>query len=228
MRTDNRVLHSLSPGVLGHWPASVAATFLLALPALAEQQVQVDPREYVLEMRRVAARKPFLTDSPDAYLEPKSLNRFFTERIYKKLRGNAYVGYDYDEGFLLQGNTVQLEVLKDLTTEGSCKAAFRLALEQSFNAAGFEIKTTAPHQVGICIVGVEPRETPSTLAGIMVEAYIRNNIRRKSLFIRYGAGHPRGLATAIRLSAEMLVSQIISRTSIAQRTDEKSRSFNTR
>src|SRR5437870_1683850 len=137
MRTGKRVPSSLSTGTRWHWPASVAATFLLGLPALAEQQVQVDPREYVLEMRRVAARKPFLTDSPDVYLEPKSLNRFFTEMIYKKLRGNAYVGYDYDEGFLLQGNTVQLEVLKDLTPERSCKAAFRLALEQSFNAAGF-------------------------------------------------------------------------------------------
>jgi hypothetical protein len=194
----------------------VAATFLLALPALAEQQVYVDPHEYLLEMSRVVARKPFLTDSPDVYLEPKSLNRFFTEGIYKKLRGNAYVGYDYDEGFLLQGNTVELEVLKDLTPERSCKAAFRLALEQSFNAAGFEIKTTSPHQVGICIVGIEPRKTPSTLAGIMVEAYVRSSIRKKSFFMRYGAGHPRGLAAAIRLSAEMLVSQIISRPSVAE------------
>jgi hypothetical protein len=190
---------------------------LLALPAPAEPQVHVDPHEYLLEMSRVAARKPFLTDSPDVYLEPKSLNRFFTEGgIYRKLRGNAYVGYDYDEGFLLQVNAVQLEVLKDLTPERSCKAAFRLALEQSFNAAGFEIKTTAPHQIGICIVGMEPRETSSTLAGIMVEAYIRNNIRRKSLFIRYGTGHPRGLATAIRLSAEMLVSHVSSRSCVAK------------
>ena len=228
MRTDNRVSSCLSQGALGHWRVSVVATFLSALPALAEQRMQVDPREYVLEMRRVTARKPFLIDSPDVYLEPKSLNRFFTERIYKKLRGNAYVGYDYDEGFLLQGNTVQLEVLKDVTPEGSCKAAFRLALEQSFNAAGFEIKTTAPQQIGICIVGLEPLETPSTLAGIMVEAYVRNSIRKKSLFVRYGAGHPRGLAAAIRLSAEMLVSQIASGTGVAQPSDEKSRLFNTR
>jgi hypothetical protein len=226
MRTDNRGPYSLSPCTLGHWRASVAATFLLALPALAEQHV--DPHEYLLEMSRVAVRKPFLTDSPDVYLEPESLNRFFTERIYKKLRGNAYVGYDYDEGFLLQGNTVQLEVLKDLTPERSCKAAFRLALEQSFKAAGFEIKTTAPQQIGICIVGMEPHEAPSTLAGIMVEAYVRNSVGKKSLFIRYGVGHPRGLAPAIRLSTEMLVSQIASRTSGAQRSEVKPRSFNTR
>src|SRR2546426_3150043 len=167
MRTDDRVPYSLRPGALGRWRASVAAAFLLALPALAEQQVHIDRHEYLLEMSRVAARKPFLTDSPDVYLEPKSLNRFFTEGIYKKLRGNAYVGYDYDEGFLLQGNTVQLEVLKDLTPERSCKAAFQLALEQSLRTAGFEIKTTSPHQVGGCIVGIEPLETPSTLAGIM-------------------------------------------------------------
>jgi hypothetical protein len=66
------------------------------------------------------------------------------------------------------------------------------------------------------------------LIGIMVEAYVRSSIGKKSLFIRYDAGHPRGLVAAIRLSAEMLVSQIISRTSVAQRTAEKSRPFNTR
>jgi len=180
----------------------------------------MDPREYLMEMQRVTARKPFLTDSPDVYLEPKSLNQFFTQAIYTKLRGNAYVGYEYDEGFTPQGKTVQIEVLKDITPGSSCKAAFRLAIERSLNTAGFQIKATAPHQIGICIVGMEPRETPSTLAGIMVEAYLRNSTIKKTFFIRYGTGHPRGLAAAIRLSAELLVSQIASRGSAGRDTDD--------
>ena len=45
----------------------------------------------------------------------------------------------------------------------------------------------------------------------MVEAYLRNAGRKKSFFIRYGAGTQRGLAAAIRLSAEMLVSQLEAR-----------------
>ena len=199
-----------------NYPARAVIMAVLALPLLTQGQPHMGPRQYLLEIQRVAARKPFLTDSPDVYLEPKSLNQFFTQAIYTKLQGNAYVGYDYDEGFRLQGKAVQVEVLKDVTPESSCKAAFRLAIEQCLNKAGFEIKAVAPHRIGVCIVGMEPRETSSTLAGIMVEAYVRNSILKKTLFIRYGTGHPRGLAAAIRLSAELLVSQIASRGSAGQ------------
>jgi hypothetical protein len=40
---------------------------------------------------------------------------------------------------------------------------------------------------------------------------LRNARQKKSFFIRYGAGTERGLAAAIRLSAEMLVSQLETR-----------------
>ena len=69
----------------------------------------------------------------------------------------------------------------------------------------------ARHQLGICIVGMEARETLQTLPGVMVEAYFRNSAIKKSFFIRYGAGHRRGLPTAIRLSAETLVSHLVSK-----------------
>jgi hypothetical protein len=164
-----------------------------------------DPRFLLAELRRLSARKPFLTDSPDIYLEPQSLNGFFTPPIYRKLQGNAYFGYQYDEGFLLENNTVQIEVLKNLTPDASCWTAFRLALETSLKAAKIEVDPHAHHQLGICIVGLEPSETPQTLAGVMVEAYFRNSATKKSFFIRYGSGHRRGVPMAIRLSAETLV-----------------------
>src|SRR5512138_791509 len=99
----------------------------------------------------------------DVYLEPRSLNRFFTAPIYRKLQGNAYFGYDYDEGFVFEGNAVQIEILKDLTPNAGCLAAYRMALDQALGAAGLEAKAHAPCQIGLCIVGMEPRETPKTL-----------------------------------------------------------------
>ena len=48
----------------------------------------------------------------------------------------------------------------------------------------------------------------------MVEAYLRNARLKKSFFIRYGAGSPRGLPAAIRLSAEMLISELQARRKI--------------
>lgn len=184
---------------------------LLALPLLASEPPGIDPRQALAELRRLGTRKPFSADSPDVYLEPESLHRFFTERIYRNLQGNAYFGYDYDEGFLLDGNQVQIEVLKDLSAGACCQNAYRVALEQALQAQGLVIRPRAPHQIGVSIVGVERLETPNTLSGVMVEAYFRNSALKKSCFIRYGAGHPRGLPAAIRLSAEMLVMQIVSR-----------------
>jgi hypothetical protein len=170
-----------------------------------------DPRFWLAELRRLSATKPFLTDSPDVYLEPQSLNGFFTPPIYRKLQGNAYFGYQYDEGFLLENNTVQIEVLKNLTPDASCGTTFQLALETSLKAAGIELNRQAHHQLGVCIVGLERHETPQTLAGVMVEAYFRNSASKKSFFIRYGSGHRRGLPMAIRLSTETLVSHLVSK-----------------
>ena len=54
-------------------------------------------------------------------------------------------------------------------------------------------------------------QTSKTLPGVMVEAYLRNVQQKKSFFIRYGAGSRRSLTASIRLSAEMLVSQLETR-----------------
>ena len=94
------------------------------------------------------------------------------------------------------------------------READSLALEKALAAAGFELKPTASCQIGICIVGIEAKETEKTLPGVMVEAYLRNAREKKSFFIRYGAGSPRSLSAAIRLSAEMLVAELLARRKI--------------
>jgi hypothetical protein len=222
-------------GVSGYRRTILAKTclsgLLVALPAWASRHEAseppgIDQRRALAELRRLGARKPFLTDSPDVYMEPKSLHRFFTERIYRKLRGNAYFGYDYDEGFLLERNQVQIEALNDLSPGACCQNAYRIALEQALQAQGLVIKPRARHQIGVSIVGVEWRETPNTLPGVMVEAYLRNSAVKKSLFIRYGVGHPRGLAPAIRLSAEMLASHIIARANTPRHSGDGTAGFN--
>jgi hypothetical protein len=176
----------------------------------------VDPRVYLGELSRLGAKKPFFVDSPDVYLEPQSLNQFFTEAIYRKLRGNVYFGYRYDEGFVFTGSEVQIEVLKDLTPGAGSAAAYLIALKNALTAADLKIKPKAPFQIGVCIVGIEESETTKTIPGIMVEAYLRTAQLKKSFFIRYGAGSSRGLPAAIRLSAEMLVSELQARRKIKE------------
>jgi hypothetical protein len=190
-------------------PAICSLMVLMFAAALySETPEKLSPRETLVLMARYGAKKPFLGDSSDVYLEPDSLNKFFTMPIYKKLEGNGYFGYRYDEGFTFSENEVQIAALKDATKEHRCSAAYRLALENALSAAGLTIDPKASCEIGICIVGIEERETEQTLPGVMVEAYLRNSALKKSFFFRYGAGSPRGLIPAIRLSAEMLISEL--------------------
>lgn len=165
-----------------------------------------DFKEGLSFVARMSAKKPFLKDSSDVMLEPRSLNQFFTDRIYEKLEGNAYFGYQWDEGFTCNESEAAIEEIKDLTITAS--AAYRLALEQSLAADGYTINPKSVCQIGIAIVGVEANETERTLPGVMIEAYLRNSSTKKSFFFRFGAGSPRGLAAAMRLSAAMLVAEL--------------------
>lgn len=209
MPSANRTSYTL--GAQARLFLIIVLVLLVSFLSNAQDRPKVDHRQFLLELERLAARKPFLIDSPDVYLEPQSLNHFFTEPIYRLLQGNAYFGYTYDEGFHFEGKTVQIEIIKDLTPGEDCRAAYRVALEQALAAATLEIKPQAPCRIGLCIVGMEPKETAQTLPGIMVEAYLRNPQTKKSFFIRYAAGTPRPLQAALRLSAKLLVAHLQSR-----------------
>jgi hypothetical protein len=171
------------------------------------QEVKMTDKELsesILHISRIAAKKPFLKDSSDVLLEKQSLNRFFTDRIYEKLEGNAYFGYKFDEGFTCAKHEIFIDEIKDLTkTVGD---AYRFALEQALFE--YQIKPEAVCRIGVAIVGIEAEETKDTLAGVMTEAYLLNTATKKSFFYRYGAGNPRGLAAALRLSAEMLIAEL--------------------
>ncbi len=197
---------------------------LLPSVIVAETPHKVDQREALALISRVGAKRPFLKDSPDVYLEPDSLDRFFTMPIYRKLEGNGYFGYRYDEGFLFGGNDVQIAVFKDTTNGKRCSSAYRMALENAISAAGLTVNPKALCQIGICIVGIEERETEKTLPGIMVEAFLRNSTLKKSFFIRYGVGSPRGLIPAIRLSAEMLIAELQGKGAVQNRQQSKAQS----
>jgi hypothetical protein len=184
---------------------------LCPIALFGQQEVRMSEADFIAgvnELARLGATRPFLRDSSDVLLESQSLNKFFTDRIYQRLTGNAYFGYRFDEGFFCDSSEVSIVEIRDLT--GATGAAYRLALEQAL-AEHFNITPNAVCQIGLCIVGIETAETNETLPGVMVEAYLRNSSEKKSFFIRFGAGSPRGLAAAVRLSASMLAAELEAR-----------------
>ena len=182
----------------------IVLLFLCPLTLFGQEITEAEFRDGVAFMGRISANKPFLKDSSDVLLEPESMNRFFTDKIYQKLTGNAYFGYKWDEGFTCPSKEVFIAEIKDLAE--TTAPAYRLALEQALSE--YLINPDAACQIGVAIVGIEDKETQKTLPGVMVEAYLRNASTQKSFFYRFGAGSPRGLAAALRISAEQLIAEL--------------------
>jgi hypothetical protein len=189
--------------------AGLAIMFSLCQAKAFGQEEEITEEEFLkgmVSIKRMIDQRPFLKDSLDVIWEPQTLNKFFTDRIYEKLTGNTILGYTWDEGFACSAREVSIVEIKDLTkTYG---AAYKLALEQALTAGGYKINPKADCQIGIAILGVEPKETDKTLPGVLVEAYLRNAATKKSYFIRYGTGSYEGLATALRTSTARLYSEI--------------------
>jgi hypothetical protein len=170
--------------------------------------VQKLPEQKQLEFLAITTMsKKFLTDSPDVIKEKQSLYQFFNKEIYENLRGNYLLGYLYDEGFNFSGNTVTIDVVKTIPSTEKYKRAFKKALEFSATDNNILIRD-CPYHLGVCIVGVEPKNTKSTLAGVMLEVYITNQKYKKTFFYRFGTGSKKGLEFAM-LDASDTIFRII-------------------
>ena len=177
-------------------------------PVFGQDEVMTEEAflEGITVIGRMTEQRPFIKDSLDVIHEKQSLNNFFTDRIYERLKGNAYYGYTWDEGFNCSNREVSIEEIKDLS--GKYEKAYRLALEQSLTAGGYKINPKSVCQIGLAIVGAEPVETEKTLPGVLIEAFLRNAQLKKSFFIRFGTGSYEGFTVAIRTSAARIYSEL--------------------
>ena len=186
----------------------VIAVSIFHKSAFGQDEVMTEEAflEGITVIGRMTEQRPFLKDSLDVIHEKQSLNNFFTDKIYEKLKGNAYYGYTWDEGFNCSSREVSIVEIKDLT--GTIGPAYLLALQQSLTAGGYKINPKSACQIGIAIVGVEPAETETTLPGVLIEAFLRNAMLKKTFFIRFGTGSYEGFAVSIRTSAARIYSEL--------------------
>lgn len=189
---------------------AIGITIMFSIcPAFGQEITEEEFIQGMAALSRMTEQNPFLKDSLDVIWEPESLNKFFTDKIYEKLTGNAYFGYTWDEGFTCSSREVSIEEIKDFTK--TYEAAYRLSLEQALAAGGYKINPKAVCQIGLAIVGAEPKETDKTLPGVLIEAFLRNSTARRSFFIRFGTGSYEGFAVALRTSAARIYAELEAR-----------------
>jgi len=185
-----------------------------AVLAQAPSQKAAEPSRRDLEfLAKVAAVRPFPEDCPDLRTDPQSIGQFFTPEVYARLRGNAYYGYQHDEGFAWPGGAVCLEPVRAVTSTQPYREAFGQALQEALRQRGLRLESRAAARIGLCLVGAEPRQTVQTLPGIMVEVYFTHAKTGKSFFWRFGVGSRDGFSAALVDASDIIAEFLLQKVS---------------
>jgi len=173
-----------------------------------------EPSRWDLEfLAKVTAVRPFLEDCPDLRTDPQSIGRFFTPEVYARLRGNAYYGYQYDEGFAWPGGAVCLDPIQSVGSTRPYREAFTQALREALRQRGFRLENRAAARIGLCLVGAESRQTVQTLPGIMVEVYFTNAAKNVTFFWRFGVGSRDGFSAALVDASDIIAELLLQKVS---------------
>ncbi len=185
-----------------------------AVLAQAPTPKAAEPSRRDLEfLAKVSAVRPFLEDCPDLKTDPRSIGQFFTPEIYARLRGNAYYGYQHDEGFAWPGGAVCLEPVRVVPSTKPYREAFGQALREALLQRGLRLESRAAARIGLCLVGAEPRPTVQSLPGIMVEVYFTNTKTGKSFFWRFGVGSRDGFSAALVDASDIIAEFLLQKVS---------------
>lgn len=136
--------------------------------------------------------------SSDYKNAPDTIGQFFTEPIYKKLRGNDIIGFSYDQGFTYSGDAWTLKQLKTTAQSGKYREHFVNTLNQVARDGRFAVRKDTGYEMGICLVTVVEKGEGGGLPGVVVELYLKNVKLNKSLFLRIKSGSKKGWYEGMR------------------------------
>jgi hypothetical protein len=149
--------------------------------------------------------QPFLKTAVDVHY-PDTLNLFFTDKIYRRLKGNPFVGYLFDEGVTIRSNRFCLNIdappaFKKYT------AIFRDLLEKTTSPV-YRLDFSAPSPgctLHLFIVDINPEKSRGLIPSITLEMALKDNTQNRAFFIRFSTGHADGLFEAMQLAVKRIV-----------------------
>jgi len=156
-------------------------------------------------LARLGDREPFL-QSRDVERHPESLNRFFGQREYERLRGNPVYGYWGDSGFRWIGTRVAWDGIA--ASSASARPIRRRAWDAAFayvaKKHGLTIDRRAPIRIrGACIAAVVNPAVDEPNRGVVLEVTVDGPSGR--FWYRFGMGKPT-LEDAVGASLDWFVS----------------------
>ncbi len=170
----------------------LSVNFLRAAgPAGIFEKLNKEQKAQLLE--DIVSRRPFLKSSSDMKLKKFTLGKFFNIHIYRKLMGNDILGYEFDEGFKYESESVFIRSIRTNKKTYPFKREFIRPLKNILRKKKVKISKSSPIEIGICLLDVEAKKTSSSLPGALVEVYFKNKRSGKYFYYRFGTGKTSGL-----------------------------------
>jgi hypothetical protein len=144
--------------------------------------------------------KPFLQIAADVNY-PQTLNLFFTGSVYRRLKGNPFLGYLFDEGVNFRPTHVCLTV--DGADHLKKYTGILNEILVEYNRS-LRFSKQAPFSLHLFIVDITPHKSRGLIPSITLEVALRDNRSKKSFFIRFSTGHAGGLFEALQLAVKRI------------------------
>ena len=148
--------------------------------------------------------QPFLKTAVDVHY-PDTLNLFFTDKIYRRLKGNPFVGYLFDEGVMIRSNRFCLNVDAPQAFK-KYTAIFRDLLEKTTSPV-YRLDFSAPspdYTLHLFIVDINPGKSRSLIPSITLEMALKEHAQNRAFFIRFSTGHADGLFETMQLAVKRI------------------------
>ncbi len=174
----------------------VTLFFRVIIPA--EGIEDLNEKQKIRLLKDIVETKPFLEIGADLKIKKFTIGKFFNNKIYKKLRGNDILGYEYDGGFKCESDTVFIRTIRTTEKATPFRSEFISSLKSIIKSKKIVLSKSSPTEIGVALLDVEKNNSPSTMPGALVEVYFKNRRSGKCFYYRFGTGKRSGYKKAFR------------------------------
>ncbi len=164
----------------------------------AEGIYDLNEKQKIRLLMDVVESKPFLASASDLKSKKFTIGKFFNNKIYKKLRGNDILGYEYSSGFRNESDSIFIKTVRTTEKTSPFRSDFFNSLKNILKQKKIILSKSSPTEIGIALLDVEKKNSSSTMPGALVEVYFKNRRSGKYFYYRFGTGKRSGYKNAFR------------------------------
>jgi len=177
---------------------SLAVIVIFRWPVPAEGLENLNSKQKIRLLKDIVETKPFLKNGSDLKMKKFTIGKFFNKEIYKKLKGNDILGYEYDGGFRHESDTIFIKTIRTTRKTSHFRSEFFSSLKNILKKKKIVLSKSSSTEIGIALLDVEKSNSPSTMPGALVEVYFKNRRTGKYFYYRFGTGKKSGYKKAFR------------------------------